>query len=587
MSNRGKTLFHSSKQHISEETMIALLDGELSALQVRRAEKHLSSCWLCRSRRAEYERTIQLFVEYRGGILAAARYGENDGKERFLATLDAYIERIRFSIRRRIWAGMRRAWSAASRPSVLCAAAAVSLLLAMFLLFSERHYDPVAPAHLLQQASSAERTGMAELRDGVAYQHLAIRTHGQTIERRIYQDNTGNSPLQARAVNEDQAALQKKLGSAGVSWQRPLSANDYKAWHDSQRQVEDQVSREQNTYLKITSTLAEGPVAAQSLMVRANDFHTVSRTVQFRDNETVEIAELEYSVIPGSALKDELPDMFQHRTPAMQPPSVPLPARRLTASELDSAEIQVLLALNQLHADRGERIQTFRQPTKFLVRGIVDTEERKRQMESRLHEIGNVETEIVTLQQSLRRPSAALAVTGVSVSSMEAQPSPLARYLEHQGKSTDAGAALGNQVLDNAIAANRNAKAIRDLTDRFDRDEALDPAARAVLHQLIERRRSELIESVSKAAELLAQAGLAGERRPSGGDRSNRESASLNELSEKCYLLTVELVSGNSETSRTAEQISTELSLVLTNLRTRATESYAVSQQPQTANGRQ
>jgi hypothetical protein len=75
------------------------------------------------------------------------------------------------------------------------------------------------------------------------------------------------------------------------------------------------------------------------------------------------------------------------------------------ASAVFRAEIQVLLALNQLHADRGERIQMLRQPTKFLVRGIVDSVERKRQMESRLHEITNVETEIVTLQQSLRLPA--------------------------------------------------------------------------------------------------------------------------------------------------------------------------------------
>ncbi len=97
------------------------------------------------------------------------------------------------------------------------------------------------------------------------------------------------------------------LASAGVDWNEPLSASGYQRWHDSQRVRQDEVTRIGHNLLKLTTVSAQGAVEQQSLTVREMDFHPVQRTIEFRDgSNTVEIAELEFKILPWQAVDASL-----------------------------------------------------------------------------------------------------------------------------------------------------------------------------------------------------------------------------------------------------------------------------------------
>src|SRR5580658_4267268 len=49
----------SSIEHLEDAVILAYLDGELSRAAVRKAKRHLQSCWNCRSAAAELELLAQ------------------------------------------------------------------------------------------------------------------------------------------------------------------------------------------------------------------------------------------------------------------------------------------------------------------------------------------------------------------------------------------------------------------------------------------------------------------------------------------------------------------------------------------------
>jgi len=57
------------ESHLSDQDLVLLVDGELSAGEKVRAHSHLNSCWVCRARKQEIEEAIGDFVRFhRGGL---------------------------------------------------------------------------------------------------------------------------------------------------------------------------------------------------------------------------------------------------------------------------------------------------------------------------------------------------------------------------------------------------------------------------------------------------------------------------------------------------------------------------------------
>ena len=54
----------SEESHLSDQDLLLLVDGELSAGEKTRAAAHLNECWSCRTRKQEIEETIGQFVRF-------------------------------------------------------------------------------------------------------------------------------------------------------------------------------------------------------------------------------------------------------------------------------------------------------------------------------------------------------------------------------------------------------------------------------------------------------------------------------------------------------------------------------------------
>lgn len=77
--------------HLSDEELLMAIDGELPARQLARAESHLATCWVCRTRKQEVEATIADFIRFqRSGL--AERIPPADGRR---ALLRAQIRELR------------------------------------------------------------------------------------------------------------------------------------------------------------------------------------------------------------------------------------------------------------------------------------------------------------------------------------------------------------------------------------------------------------------------------------------------------------------------------------------------------------
>jgi hypothetical protein len=179
----------------------------------------------------------------------------------------------------------------------------------------------------------------------------------------------------------------------------------------------------------------------------------------------------------------------------------PLP----TAAELQNAEIAALYALHQLKADLGEQIEVARESNeRIVVRGQVETLDRKRELVSAMKEIPLVTLRIQTFDEAAKTPRTQKP-TPVAMSSESndgAAPAAgvnqferrLARYFaegagaqQNPGAITRRIAQLANSVFAESSGAVANSWALRRLADRFDEsaDGQVDAAAAERLREII------------------------------------------------------------------------------------------------------
>ena len=139
-------------------------------------------------------------------------------------------------------------------------------------------------------------------RGDVIFQKVRIKTPQADLQRAIYRDSRGKRQAKKVSLEPREERVKANLTAAGVEWDAPLSAGAYQEWHDRQHVRDDSIERTGSHLLRLRTEVPQGPVMEQTLTVRDSDFHPVQRTIEFRDNERVEIAELDYKVLPWSAV---------------------------------------------------------------------------------------------------------------------------------------------------------------------------------------------------------------------------------------------------------------------------------------------
>lgn len=546
-----------SREHVGEDILLSLLDGELSITQTRRVQKHLERCWTCRARRDELAKTIGRFVGYRKQILAPHMPPPPRGREVFLAKLDEMI-----AARKQPWwthpvQTLRQFIPNTMSPifaSVLVICAAAVLLIFIW----QRNLPPVSASEFLEKAHVWDTQAAPVMRSGVVYQKVEICTKTKKWQHAIYRDVSGKRKARPVTLDSSEAAIRQQVKMAGIDWQEPLSVADFEDWRNRQPTFSDKVTRSGNSLLTLTTSAPSGPVASESLTVRAADFHPVERTVEMRDDDHIEIAELNYAVLGWNEVNEGLFEPLGGGTSsavaAIHVPSLP------TVEQLDLAELQARLVLNHLNADSTEELEFSRSQTAVQVKGIVESTQRKNELVAELRQVPHVAPSIFSIEELNARKDAQSGISSVKAYSAIGQPSPLEQFFKEHGKDENAVSQVSQQLLDASASVKQESNAIQDLIQRFASDSNLGDSGKSALADLLNRHFAKLLTALAAEDTLIGNNLIGSEVNHQTGPTTDDSPAALAASGERNMDLCREFISSDGRVSpRSAEVIASDL----------------------------
>lgn len=505
--------------HVSDETFAGLLSGELSSYRTMRVNGHLSRCWQCRARRDELERAAQLVVEYRRGNQASCLPLDPNYRRSFLAKVEEEVNTPGAVTHwQRPVLHLGRHLRAMNLNPVIASVVVVAFAGVLLFWIWQRSATTVSARELLRRAEISEEQRSVQHSNGVLYQQVAVRMGKSTIHHSIYRDLSGRRRARPVALSPAEAQVRKTLEGAGIDWNEPLSAKDFSGWHDRQPEPRDEVERTSQSELTVTTTINAGDVAQESLTVRESDFHPIRRVVELRDQETIEIAELDFAVLGWSAVNQALfefsPGIADSGLAVLPSLHAALPRSLPSAMEIDVAEVSARAALAQLGADAGDQIRITHTDTGVTVKGIVGTNRRKRQLVLRLDAIAYVHPEFLSaeeMQGSLGNgtPSSSRGVSSSSVEMYTASDAlaPLAKFLNDMHAQPEQLSATSQLLLNASLRVQQAGAQLLELEDRFT-STSLPDASRAQLESLMASQRKEISAGLDAELSVLSRIGL-------------------------------------------------------------------------------
>jgi hypothetical protein len=380
------------------------------------------------------------------------------------------------------------------------------------------------------------------------------------------------------AIVSQDADLAARLALAGVNWGDPLSAASFESWHNSQEQPSDEVRSAGNGLLTIRTRLESSLVADESFTVREDGFHPVERVIHYRDFGTVDISEISLDLVSWDKSDERYFEpllaarVSERRSTERRSPVLDLPP---ATAQMNEAELRARLILNEQHADTGEQIEIRRDDQGVQVRGLVESEERKKDLIESLHGVPFVAVAIQSFDDLKSDPPAPPATVAIEQHSSVAVVSPLEQYFFVQDRGRDDLSRISAGLFNLSLAIDRSARLIEQITSRFPRTTELTPAAVDARDELVSRAAAQLVEALSDQQRLLKEANITPDPVavvPSGelGGRS------LEDLAARNVAVTQELVSGPSPSGRSGPAIAAELAQTILELRSRANQFSAV-----------
>jgi hypothetical protein len=533
--NRRKNWFHFG-WHPAEEDLLLFLDGEASERQAAKVRAHLESCWACRNQRDKLDRAIATFMDYCEAEAADApalppraslQFAE---RLRLAASAHPKPPLIRFWAETLQWQLVERRLTVVASVCLLLVAA-----LGLILLRAER---AVSAQELLRRTTQAEALRLSRVVEPVEYRKLLVKRAGVSepvvleswndAERKQFRRRVadGQGVRFLRADERDAPAiiaeLEQIFRANRFDPQRPLSAAAFAEWRQAIKTRAETIAANGDE-LKLTTVAAPpsgvNAITEAALIVRKNDWHAVALQLRVQAEDELrnyELSETAYEVLPLQALT-VFADLPLAPTPAPKvspppalaaaspPPTLALPSR----AALQAAEVAALYALHQAQADLGEQIEVaVEEGRQVVVRGLVQTSERKEELTQSLRRIALVSPQLLTIEEAVQQaqpsanPPAAneTAVENIVTSGQSAAAvNPFQQKLiEHFGGRKGMSEAerqevnrqvtqFYNSVEADASAALADAWALRRLHERFASTNGaeLDAASRQRLEEMM------------------------------------------------------------------------------------------------------
>lgn len=567
--------------HLSDKDLTLFATGDLPTCRKVQVEHHLAVCAKCNVRREHFENSFSRATAY----LAQQALTDRSACDARRARLEARLNLMAGDLHavgqehpQRVHGRM----SALSFMTPLWIAGMVLVVACITGVLVRMHEaKPAMTANtFLARAEVWDSVVAQEKHSGVICQTVKITTKKQTVRHRMYRDTQGKRKSVAENLTPDEGLMMRKLAEADIAWDAPLSATSYQEWHDAQHAREDRVHSSDKDLLVLTTTASGGAIKAQSLTVRDSDFHPVRRTVSYRDGETVEIAELDYSVL---AWTPQISSLFQPEEEVRRsglaesrPAFVSLPSLPLTEEQLNEVELSTRLTLSRLHADTGEQIEVVRSSRGIEVHGMIEAEKRRKELETQLHFLPHVTTFLSSVEKMRSKTSAPDELSSVKVIAMQTQTTVLETYYLSHGRSVAPLGDLSRRLYDNAFAIRLESRAIDDLERRFAHDGEISTVAWATLSDLLFTHKHKLLTALKDEEKMLADAQITTPRLKQSMPVYETAPV-LTSLADRNLLLTKELVLGSGR-NLSAETIASELAASLSDLNIKAHDVQVVPQ---------
>lgn len=325
----------------------------------------------------------------------------------------------------------------------------------------------------LRRAAAVEEKPNPRAEPGVVFQHVQLRVKDRRIDWAVYRDRRGQRVPRFLTATAYETALTRRLALAGVFRAEPLSASSFNGWRNGLGKHSDHVDTLPSGLIAVTtidSSASLSPVREETLTLREADFHPVARSVTFRGEEVVEIAELEYKLFDWSQARREWFDDTE------EPIRLPAMTRRLasrvpdlTIEQLELAELQARLVLSRQDADVNEQLVLDREPAEVVVRGLVSTPERKQQLQSALSLVPHVTVAILTPDEQSAADSALPGPRQSSIQLLEtvSRPSPLLLYWKSLHRNPDGFTNASSQILNAGLRIRQQSHAMRELAHGY------------------------------------------------------------------------------------------------------------------------
>jgi hypothetical protein len=469
MNNRSKNWFRLA-WHPSDEELLAFLDGELEGKSAGKARKHLESCWVCRAKREQIERSISTFINYRHAALAKDAEASLQARMRLADKLSRLaaerVEQPQVLFRD---GSLLRHFSC-FRPAVLATVVAFFVIgLGIWFGWDRR----VSASELLQRAAKTEvgeshqvnglvahrkfqvrRRSTAAAPEQVANWEVWIDNANRRFAQRVIHENgengaqgvitrssfsqatsaTGKKRAQQSApASEVMLELERIFQANRMDARRPVSATAYQNWRQSVRRRTEEVNETKlvdgaEALILITTVADAAPangISEAALVVRVRDWRPVSQRLRVKaegGEREYEITELAFQAVNPDAVDAAVfADQPVVALPSAIDPadaSIPTSSPSALVASLPSAvasaelEIEVLERLNQVKALLGEQLNLTRASDgRLRVEGLVDTDARKSEILAALKAVAgnsavNLEINTVTEAQARQAKSA-------------------------------------------------------------------------------------------------------------------------------------------------------------------------------------
>jgi hypothetical protein len=472
------TNWHAEDWHVPEDALLPFVDGEEPAKVAAKIGKHLEACWACRRRVEKIQQTISSYAEYYneayvdnvespphrwGSFETSLRRAAAEARWRSAlseGSLSRFRSFFRLQVIAKIAAGL--------------ATAALGVV-AVFLLF---HGPRVSAGELVQRAAEARNQRVAKVIHPVVYQKLRLQAdasnagaltweiwndekNSHTSQRledsagralgltglenvsnesnltpgvaesrprdafRSHSSSTGSRPSFPSALRD----LQRVSKANRMDWRSPLSPANYASWRNSLSAASEEVRETRladgERAYRLTTTaagpLAVDAIAKSELTVRSLDWQPVEQYLEFAGEggtRSLDLKELSFDVFSLDTYK--LPSI------TAEPPSGPpklAPHVPPSEIELSEAEIQAHYALHRMGACTGEPVEVSREPgVGVVVRGLVETAERKKELEAELRNIALVTVQIQMPEEAMETSSTSASPSAESTQPEESPP---------------------------------------------------------------------------------------------------------------------------------------------------------------------